>query len=411
MDSLPSIFPKLLVAFSIIYSCTSGPGKSTLYNSVIPSDSIIVLSDVNLLTMEDEEVLEHRTIIIKDGLIEDIGMNGTIKIPPGAIILDAKGFYLIPGLFDMHVHLNEDDLPVFLKSGITGVRNMWGTPNVKEIIRKIEEDEIRGPAVYSSSPGIDGNPPTWPYTKIIEDPREAPTLVNQLKNEGWEFLKVYNKLKPEVYIAVIKAARELDMRVLGHVPIAVDINTVLRQKQYSVEHLTGYDQSLGGTRGFRAWTDINESIISELATETAHAGTWNCPTLVVLDHLSRQMNESLRNRAENNRFTLVKALFDEGAGLLIGTDAGIGFTKPGISLHQELQKFASAGISPVNVLQKATREAAKFLEVDNKMGTITRGKRANMVLLKANPLEDITNTTRIEGIILNGAWIPVNLLD
>lgn len=361
--------------------------------------------------MEDEGSLENSTIIIEDELIDQIGKNGSVTIPPNAIILDAKGYFLIPGLFDMHVHLDEDDLPEYLKHGITGVRNMWGTPAVQEITQKIGEDKIRGPAVYSASPGIDGNPPTWPYTQVVEDPEEAFQLVSRLKKDGWKFLKVYNRLQPDVYNAVAKAAKELNIHFLGHVPIAVDVKTALHQGQYSIEHLTGYDQMLGGTRGFHAWTDINVSLLPELAIETVQAGTWNCPTLVVLDHLSGRMSESLRSRAEKNRFAFVKALFDEGAGLLLGTDAGIGFTRPGTSLHEELRKFVQAGISPMEALQMATREAGELLQVDDKLGTITPGKKANLVLLHANPVEDITNTTRIEGVFLNGEWIPVNHFD
>lgn len=391
-------------------STTTKADFSPIPDSVIPADSTIVFEGVNLITMEDEGILKDRMIIIEDGLIQKFGKTGTLTVPQNAVVVDARGRYMIPGLFDMHVHLNENDLPRYLAYGITGVRNMWGTPNVDMLRRQIEDGRVRGPVIYSASPGIDGTPPAWPYTQVIEDPAEAPALVQRLKNEGWEFLKVYNSLTPEVYQAINEAAREQDIRFLGHVPLAITIHEALEAGQYSIEHLTGYDRHLGGRRGFRAWTDIDETLIPEIVEKTRQAGTWVSPTLVVLDHLSRQMDESQRIEAEENRLAFIKALYEANVGLLLGSDAGIDLTKPGESLHEELRKFENAGIALYNILQLATAKAAGFLGVDAQMGTITPGKRANLVLLEADPLEDMDNISRVDGIVLDGEWIPVSRL-
>lgn len=398
----------LIFFVGMLSNCATGPGESLLYDSVILSDSTIVFIGVNLITMGDEGILTDQTVVIRDGKIQQTGKSRSLAIPENAVVLDAGDRYLIPGLFDMHVHLHEQDINTYLSYGITGIRNMWGTPNVKTLIQQIEEGTLRGPVIRSASPGIDGNPPSWPYTQIIEDPDEASQLVMQLKSEGWSFLKIYNQLTPEVYRSVVKAAQEQDIPFLGHVPIAVTVQEVLKQGQYSIEHLTGYDQLIGGRRGFGAWVEIDGEPIPGIVKETQQAMTWNCPTLVVLDHLSRQLENSLRNQAEENRLMFVKALYEEGAGLLLGSDAGINLTQPGLSLHEEMQKFVQAGIPPQDVLKIATIKSAEFLGIEDETGTITPGKRANLVLLNANPLEDIKNTTRIEGIVLNGEWIPLN---
>lgn len=397
----------LLVLLSLLGCVSQMMSPAPLYEDEIPASKTVAFENINVIDMETDGIKEKVTVLIKNGTIQKIGSSTSITIPKEAIKLDATGRYLIPGLFDMHVHLSHAALKQNLAYGITTVRNMWGTPKIKNFISEIEDNEIISPTIYSASPGIDGTPPVWPYSQVILDSEEAPALVKQLKSEGWNFLKVYNRLTPEVYHAIADAAKYENIRFLGHVPLAVPVTDALKKGQASIEHLTGYDQSLGGVRGHQAWIDINKDLIPNLVNSTVESETWNCPTLVVLNELSkRNLSESERKEAETNRFIFVKALFDADAQLLIGTDAGVQHIEAGSSLHEELQKYVTMGIPPIKTLQIATREAARFLHIEDQVGTITQGKQADLIILNANPLDNIENTLSIEGVMNNGRWLP-----
>lgn len=397
-----------LISCSLMRSGSQDPK----FPQFISDDSVIAIRDVNIISVDHDGVESNRTVIISEGKIQEIYAAEEAVIPESAEVIEGEGKYLMPGLLDMHTHVLSEDVPKYIKHGITTVRHMWGTPNVKALISQIEEDDIVGPAIFSTSPGIDGRPPSWPGTQIIEDPAEAPALIKKLKDEGWPFLKVYNRLSPEVYEAIADAAHAENIRFLGHSPFAIPIGDVLAAGQASVEHLTGYDRHLGGSQGFRAWTSIDKTKIPALAEMTSEKETWNCPTLVVLDALTiNNLGENSSEVPEQNRFKLVKAFYDQGAKLLIGTDAGVQLVDPGVSLHNEVKKFVEAGIPPLEVIRIATVEGARFLGIEDQIGTVTAGKQADLILLNKNPLEKIEHISSIEGVILDGAWYTPSYFD
>ena len=394
---------------SLVISCSLLETEPEIYipDSIIPADSVIAISDVNVIPIGDKGIMTHRTVILSDGKIQGIHDVNEAVIPDSAIIIDGSGKYLMPGLLDMHVHMHAEDLEEYLSSGITTVRNMWGTPDVKKLAHSIDVDSLTGPEIYSASPGIDGDPPTWGYTQVIEDPAEASKLVKRLKSEGWRFLKVYNRLQPDVYKAVSHAAKSENIKLIGHTPWALTIEDVLNAEQASVEHFTGFDRYLGGSQSYQAWISIDQTKIPSIAKRTANSETWICPTLVVLEALSvKNLVESEVYQVQQNLFKLLKSLYDERVKLLIGTDSGIQLTSPGISIHNELKKFVQAGIPPSEVLQIATLGGAQFLQIDDQVGTVSVGKQADLLLLNANPLRNIENTTQIESVIVNGALYP-----
>ncbi|HWA55844.1 MAG TPA: amidohydrolase family protein [Gemmatimonadales bacterium] len=372
-------------------------------------DTTIAIVAVNLVSMESGQAEPRRDVIVSHGRIVSIGESGAVPLPSGAVVIDGRDRYLMPGLIDMHTHvLAAADLTAYVREGVTTVRNMWGTPGVRRLAGEIDAGTRVGPTIISASPGVDGTPPQWPGTEIVLDPDSAADVVRRLHQEGWSFLKVYTRLPPGVFEAVTQAAVAEGIRVVGHVPLAVDVRRALELHMASIEHLTGYDRAVSrnGNSGTFGWADADPSRFPALVAATVSAGTWNCPTLAIYSTLAaRQHSSEERRRIVENRRRFVRALDAAGARLLVGTDAGIGVVAPGSSLHDELAEFVAAGIPVYRTLRAATIDAAGFLERPD-LGVVRPGARADLLLLEANPLTDIHHLRAMAGLVLDGAWMP-----
>jgi imidazolonepropionase-like amidohydrolase len=362
--------------------------------------------------MDSEILLVDQTVVVRNRRIESVGLRSDIGVPEDAERIDAAGLVLMPGLADMHVHLQETDLARYLASGITTVRNMWGHSAVRNMTQRIAAGALEGPVVYSTSPGIDGPPAQWPVTQIVESPAEAEETVARLVGDGWTMLKVYQDLRAEVFAAVVEAARRHGVPFMGHVPHRVGLREALLYGQASLEHLGGYDVALGGARGTPGWLNMDSSRVAEVVTWTWEAGAYVCPTLVVVKAITRA-NSSAADAAVviGNRRSLVGALHDGYVPLLLGTDSGINIVAPGTSLHEELLEFTQAGLSPYAALAAGTIAAARFLGLEKEFGAIREGLRADLLLLERNPLEDVTAASDIVGIMVNGNWYAGAALD
>lgn len=381
--------------------------------AVPPSTSaVFAFVGVDVVPMDSEILLVDQTVVVRNRRIESVGLRSDIGVPEDAERIDAAGLVLMPGLADMHVHLQETDLARYLASGITTVRNMWGHSAVRNMTQRIAAGALEGPVVYSTSPGIDGPPAQWPVTQIVESPAEAEETVARLVGDGWTMLKVYQDLRAEVFAAVVEAARRHGVPFMGHVPHRVGLREALLYGQASLEHLGGYDVALGGARGTPGWLNMDSSRVAEVVTWTWEAGAYVCPTLVVVKAITRA-NSSAADAAVviGNRRSLVGALHDGYVPLLLGTDSGINIVAPGTSLHEELLEFTQAGLSPYAALAAGTIAAARFLGLEKEFGAIREGLRADLLLLERNPLEDVTAASDIVGIMVNGNWYADAALD
>jgi imidazolonepropionase-like amidohydrolase len=362
--------------------------------------------------MDSEILLIDQTVVIKDRRIVSVGLRSDIPVPLDAVQIDGSGLVLMPGLADMHVHLHEEDLPTYVANGITTVRNMWGHDAVADMAERISTGRLLGPTIYSTSPGIDGPPAKWPFTQIAETPTEATETVARLSSEGWTMLKVYQDLRPDVYSAVVEAARQHRIPFMGHVPHRVGLREVLSSGQKSLEHLGGYDVALGGARGTAGWLQMDPAKIPEVVTWTWEAGAYVCPTLAIVKAITRS-NSSAADAAvvEENRRMLVGALQRGYVPLLLGTDSGIDVVAPGTSLHEELLEFNRAGLSPYATFAAATIVAAAFLGQEDEFGAVREGLRADLILLDQNPLEDVRAVSEPVGVMVNGDWYSGGALE
>ncbi|HKD82601.1 MAG TPA: amidohydrolase family protein [Candidatus Angelobacter sp.] len=426
-------------------------------SGAFPPDIAIV--NVTVIAMERDGAVSGQTVLVRQGKIAAIAPASSLHLDPATLIVDGTGKFVIPGLADMHAHLQRESelksnnwfIHLLLANGVTTIRNMWGIPEHLALRHAIETGEMIGPTIYTAGPILDGRPPMWQGSVIIDRADQADTVVKEQQAAGYDFVKVYSRLSADSYQAIVAAATIHHMKVAGHVPLAVGLANAIRAGQYSIEHLDGYitaiqsdDSPVFGKDDWYsqmvAYSHVDQQKLVHMAKLTQESDVWNCPTLVTMskwlppaarEKLLKQpgmqfvpadvrktwelmSDRQLRpfstldmlklRRAEDSRSAMVKVLFDAGAKLVAGTDTPAPFVIPGISLHEELGKLTAAGLTPYQALQTATRNGAELLGRLEDFGTISVGKRADLVLLDADPLTAISNAAAIRGVMLRGRW-------
>ena len=400
------------------------------------SRSVTAFVDVNVVPMDSNRVLPHQTAIIRSGRIFAMGPTGEVVLPEGAERIDGRGKHLVPGLADMHFHLPpadagvdsasvDDVLVLLVANGVTSVRSTLGDPSHLEIRDRIRTGKAFGPTLYLACPPL--------VSKTTPTPARARELVYQYKSDGFDLIKsVLNDRA--VYDSAIAAAREVGLPIFGHVGDAIGIERALEVGQ-SIEHLDGYVRLV----------EKDQERLPGLVRATRRANVWNCPTQFFyecryehdLAKLSSYAGVSLvrqsvrdewgRRKTEENakyadkettnarelatRRRIIKALRDGGARLLVGSDSPGMFGVPGFAMAEEMRALHRAGMTPYEVLDSATRLPAEYLSPIREFGTVEVGKRADLILLNANPLRDIDAVFDQAGVMLRGAWLPRSVLD
>jgi hypothetical protein len=368
-------------------------------------------------------------------------------VPAGARVLDGSGRYLIPGLWDMHVHLTvagRSSVSLFPVNGVTAVRDMGGDLAVIDTLRaEIASGALLGPRIYRAGPFLDGPKKNALYRVTLRTADDARHAVDSLKQLGVDFIKIHNRVPRDAYFALLAEARSQHLRVAGHLPRGISPSEAAVAGQASIEHteslLEGVHFADSTSQKHTSREDF--ALLSGSAADSLFAvfkrnGTSIDPTLIeyyVFAHIgdtlvtkdARLEYTSPELRAYWNRFFpadtaetiaatagrreylrrfmgLVYAMHNAGIPILTGTDVGASYVYPGFSLHDELALLVEAGIPPADVLTAATSGAASFLGVSDSVGTVQPGKLADLVLIDGNPLVDIRNTQRIRTVIVNG---------
>lgn len=423
----------------------------------------VAFVDVNVVPMDRERVLSHQTVIVRNGLINEIGDAKRVKIPKGAQQIDGAGKFLIPGLADMHVHLftddefpdalAEDEFRIMIAHGVTTIRLMTGTPEQLVLRRKSANQEIVAPAIYAASPQFTGRKSSNAH--VVTTEAEARAAVVKSKQDGYDFIKVTTFLKPEVYEAIVDEAQKQNIRVVGHADSrSVGLMRALKARQ-QIEHLDSYleallpetapvkgsvsDIYLYNPKNWESIDYLDENKIPELARLTVAANPYATPTLhlfkftfgkgrseesfkaqpdirfyppkvvdfwmgVSKKYLATAAPIEKREKYIAIRNKLVKAIYDAGGRIMAGSDTPEWLLLYGYTLHLELVDLRDAGLSNYAALEAATRNPALFFGTFDKTGTIEKGKRADLVLLDANPLDDVANTQKRSGVMLKGKY-------
>jgi imidazolonepropionase-like amidohydrolase len=426
-------------------------------------EETLVITDVNVVDVRTGEVRADQVVIIERNRITTVGSKGT-RYPRNAPTVNAKGGYLIPGLWDMHVHLvfgdwfplaQEISLPLFIANGVTSVRDMGSELETVQAFRNhIESGELLGPRILTSGPMLDGPKPRFPSSLAIATPDDGRHAVDELKRRGVDFIKLQSLIPADAVIAIADEARKQEIPFEGHVPDAVRAADMSAAGMHSFEHLIGiFEGSSPAEAEFLTGTKTESKFLATYDPERAAAlaailaknQTWQCPTLVwerggnLLDTMDyskdprakyvpaywkdvtwKKMTEQVkqdfgtddletRKKFVDKELEVVQMLHKAGVPFLAGTDTPPGvYIFPGFSLHEELQRFVAAGFTPLEALQTATLNPARFFGMEEQLGTVAMGKMADLVLLDANPLADIANTQKIAAVIVNGKYFSRN---
>jgi hypothetical protein len=425
--------------------------------------ALLLLKNVNVIDIDSGAIVAGRSVLVSDGYITEIGAQESLRAPAGARVIDGSGRYLMPALWDMHTHPMEPAaLSMLVANGVGGTRIMWGLPRHLEWRARVELGELLGPRLLIAGPIIEGVPPAQAASVVDTEGRrlvktfaEGVAEVRRQKTAGFDYIKVYNNIPLDAYNGLVAEADRLRMPVVGHVPFAAGIQGALAARQKSIEHLRGYIEKLvpadapiqpGIDLRSRtlAWEYADLSRIPELVRATRDAGAWQCPTLGTsiytapssaierylatpeAEYLDAQTREAFRNRgrvkwlsnfteadferatrANDKQAVLLRAMHAAGVPLLAGTDS----SSFGFSLHRELEALVEVGLTPREALQTATINPARFAGLEKEVGRVATGYAADLILLGANPLEDIRNTRRIDAVILRGRQLDRAALD
>jgi imidazolonepropionase-like amidohydrolase len=432
----------------------------------------LYIHDVTVVDVTGGPLQMHQTVIVHGNRIFGVMPNDTFdklqrNQKPDGPVVNGRGKFLIPGLWDMHVHMvfgdwfphsKEIALPLFIANGITGVRDMGGEIDVLERWRQdIGTRTMLGPRIVMAGPMLDGPEPRFPASVAIKTPEDGRRAVDDLAGRGVDFIKLQSLIPRDAVFAIADEAKKRGITFVGHVPDAVRASEASNAGQKSFEHLIGIfegaspleDEFLKGPKTVGQFVSTYDpDRAAKLFALLAKNQTWQCPTLVwerggnlieerdlkhdphakyvpaywkdvtwkrftdQVEHVFNTDDLATRKRFVEKELEVVNAMHRAGIPFLAGTDTASGvYIFPGFSLHEELQRFVAAGFTPLEALQTATINPAKFLGLDGQLGTVERGKFADLVLLDANPLDDIRNTQKIASVVANGRYFSRADLD
>lgn len=413
-----------------------------------------VIVNVNVVPMTSETVLEAQTVVLNEGVIAVLGSVDEVPIPKDATVVDGTDRFLMPGLAEMHAHVPGADsaeldryFSLYVANGVTTIRGMLGQRSHLALREQLLDGSVFGPRLVTSGPSFNG--------RSVAGVEQARQMVRDQHAAGYDFVKIHPGLTADEFIAIGETANELGMPFAGHVPVATGIERALQLNMATIDHLDGYFVALlptdsdgyGGYGGFFEVMLANEleaERIPEMARATAAAGTWNVATEVLIEArinatpvaelrnlpgmqympkatverwvaskkallAERDFNPETAELAIALRRQLILELHKAGAGLLLGSDSPQVFNVPGFSIHEELDTLIASGLTPYAALRTGTVAAAEFLGTN--AGAVAVGRDADLVLLDANPLDNIRNARRIHGVVLRGTWFSADSLE
>lgn len=424
-----------------------------------------ILSNCNIIDIKTGEISKGSDIWIDKGRILEITSHNK-NLTTTDTLIDATDKYVIPSLWDMHAHLVFNDWVANLNTalGVTGLRSMHGGKGIEDVLKLRKDGFYKGFEFLYSSPITDGPGETFPGVQVASNPEEGRQLVRDYYEAGYDFVKVYNLLSPETYQAIADECNKLDFPFAGHVPIEVTAEEAILAGQKSIEHAIGLQHALPDPKSFyNKDLDYNqnmavflksfdESLKDNVLAITKSKYTWFCPTLANLKAfiITEEIDSIFRNNPRlkyipkeeqdywfgditeegtpsylaanenwveteravfNLRMSYLKPMLDNGTRFLAGTDIGNPNIYPGFSLHDELALFVEAGFTELEALQTATLNPAIFVERQDELGTLEKGKIANILILDKNPLDNIENTLTINGLVRRGEYFGKDYLN
>lgn len=434
-------FPALVLAILI------GPGNACAQSA--SRTSSLAFTGVSVVPMDREEVLANQTVIVENGRITYVG--APRATPAGATVIDGRGKFLMPGIAEFHAHVPSGGqaahahrtLTLYALAGVTTARGMLGAPMHLALRDSIADGTLFGPRLFTSGPSFNGNSAT--------SPQRAIAMVREQKEAGYDLLKIHPGVPRAAFDSLARTANQLGITFSGHVPLEVGLDVALTAKHSTIDHLDGFIEAMyagaapltaqrNGFFGLGIVRELDMSRFQPIVERARASGVWMVPTEILADNYANDATgdaltsvpemrywvpQQVANwRAAKNNFLsqtaisreqrheyialrrrFIKALYDAGVPFLLGSDAPQLWNVPGFSTHRELAALVAAGLTPYQALRTGTVNVAKYLKEDGRSGVVRSGARADLMLLDANPLQDIANSMRINGVVVNGRWI------
>ena len=409
----------------------------------------VAITGVSVIPMDREEVLANQTVIIENGRITHVG--GPRAVPAGAIVIDGRGKFLIPGIAEFHAHVPSGGqavhahrtLALYALAGVTTARGMLGAPMHLALRDSIADGQVFGPRLLTSGPSFNGN--------SVTSPEKAIAMVNAQKEAGYDLLKIHPGVPRVAFDSLAATANRLGIPFAGHVPLAVGLDVAITAKHSTIDHLDGFIEAMysgtapltaqqNGFFGLGIMDQLDLSRFQGIVDRVRSSGVAMVPTQILTDNYANDATgeqltslpemrywvpQQIANwrAAKNNilsqtsvtreqrlayialRRRFIKSLHDAGVLFLLGSDAPQLWNVPGFSTHRELDALVAAGLTPYQALRTGTVNVAKYLNEEGRSGIVRSGARADLILLDANPLQSIANSMRINGIVVNGRWI------
>jgi hypothetical protein len=433
----------LLVAIVIVlFVDKQNTNYLNVENNEFANNNTYLITNVNIIPMHQDTILVDKVVYIKDGFINNIG--DTIEIK-GVEIIDAKHKYLTPGLIDMHVHIwDRYELGLYLSNGITAVRNLWGMPMHLRLKEDINNDEIISPLVFTTGPKLTGPEFLGDDNLQLVSPDDAKEKVISYKRRGYDFIKTYYGLTEDIFDAIIEQSEISNIDIVAHPSPKVAYSYHFNSQIKSIEHaeeiiqqplnytldtlklkevIHGFEQSKHSffSPTLTVYNNIYQMLNDDNILESEQLQFMN-PLIKKVDskaQFERWYNTKLRDssivktikRQHDFHLKIIKKLHEADVTIICSTDAGIGVTVPGFSIHQELAFYKEAGLSNYEVLQTATVNASKTHSIMNDMGTIEVGKIANLILIDDNPLLDLSVLQNPSAVFIKGRKLNRGVLD
>ena len=422
------------------------------------SSTAILIANANIVDVRSGDILENRQVVVDSGKI--VSILETLEHPEAySQKIDGQGKYLMPGLAEMHAHIPqpptstqriEDVLFLYLSNGVTLIRGMLGHPAHLELRKRAEQGDVLSPRIFTSSPSLNGG--------TIPTAEEAEEKVTAYERDGYDFLKIHPGVPLEAFDQLVSTANEVGIEFAGHVPVDVGIRHALESKYASIDHVDGFLEGLvpetanvapdeNGFFGYDFTSLADTTKIDELVTIAKENKVWIVPTqslftkwfaptavdeMLALPEMKYMPQETLedwkRRKLESTRKDsgfdteqweqfdairkqLIKKLSDNGHGMLLGSDAPQLFNVPGFSIHKEMKDMADAGMTNLEIIQSGTLNPAIYFDMEDTLGEIKEGLDADLILIDANPLEDLGALRQVSGVMRQGKWIPKSEID
>lgn len=437
---------------------TALPANATPAPTATAAVSKLAITGVTVIDVEEGVAVPAQTVLVLGDRIDQIKAREKLVVPEGARVIDGHGLYLMPALVDAHVHYF--DAPVFgrlmLANGVLLVRDV-GMPTdiVLELRDGLSRGETLGPEMVATGAMIDGSPPWIPSISVsVNTPEEARAAVRAHAAAGVDEIKLYANLTKDEFLAIVDEARKNGLKSVAHLGNSVSLEDAAAAGLGSSEHWFGFEKAIAGLLGeaeqlsatgmgsdadyLQRLDEVDPKALQAFYQRLRASGLTVCPTVVTFqagtntkafqsgtfprsEYISQKVLDIWKSQWSGqedapefiwqNWAKMVNGLNQAGVPLMVGTDLILPGILPGYSVHEEMAIWQEAGVPAADVLRSATLVPAQFMGLGNRLGSVRPGKTASMILVRANPLEDIHNAQQIEAVFLRGEYFSRQDLD